>query len=90
MSLVISKQNSLNSKSPSAVKQHDHPLSGTEVNIMNIPIPAETPDPNIDNPTLPVPPPAEEPPPTMPPVIQPPAGDPPAQEPPVVLDDLPQ
>ncbi|MGY2363429.1 hypothetical protein ACW9IO_12820 [Pseudomonas azotoformans] len=51
---------------------------------MNIPIPAETPDPNIDKPTLPPtepelipekeppenePPPVEEPPTTMPPVI---------------------
>ena len=51
---------------------------------MNIPIPAETPDPNIDNPTLPPgkpetipekeppenqPPSVEEPPTTMPPVI---------------------
>jgi hypothetical protein len=51
---------------------------------MNIPIPAETPDPNIDKPTLPetepqpipeqeppgtTPPPKEEPPSTMPPVI---------------------
>lgn len=50
---------------------------------MTIPIPAETPDPNIDKPTLPeteppapeqeppgtTPPPKEEPPNTMPPVI---------------------
>lgn len=51
---------------------------------MTIPIPAETPDPNIDKPTLPeaepqpipeqeppgsTPPPKEEPPTTMPPVI---------------------
>ncbi|KAF1029379.1 MAG: hypothetical protein GAK37_01790 [Pseudomonas sp.] len=51
---------------------------------MNIPIPAETPDPNIDKPPLPpgnpdaipdeeppenVPPPVEEPPATVPPVI---------------------
>ncbi|MFQ6345906.1 hypothetical protein ACQRBV_23255 [Pseudomonas sp. R11F] len=51
---------------------------------MTIPIPAETPDPNIDKPTLPPtepepipekeppetqPPPVEEPPTTMPPVI---------------------
>jgi len=51
---------------------------------MTIPIPAETPDPNIDKPTLPetepppvpeqeppgtTPPPKEEPPSTMPPVI---------------------
>jgi hypothetical protein len=51
---------------------------------MNIPIPAETPDPNIDNPVLPpsepkpipdeepaqdAPPKVEEPPTTMPPVI---------------------
>ncbi|MBX8580864.1 hypothetical protein K5D51_14935, partial [Pseudomonas cichorii] len=83
--------NSLNSKPHPTVKHHDRHLSGIEVNTMNIPIPAETPDPNIDNPALPVPPPAEEPPPTMPPVIQPPAGDPPPQEPPViVMDDLPK
>ncbi|MBK5553749.1 MULTISPECIES: hypothetical protein [unclassified Pseudomonas] len=51
---------------------------------MSIPIPAETPDPNIDTPTIPetepdpvpeqeppgtTPPPREEPPTTMPPVI---------------------
>ncbi|MGE8143855.1 hypothetical protein ACQKP7_01465 [Pseudomonas frederiksbergensis] len=51
---------------------------------MSIPIPAETPDPNIDNPTIPptepepvpeqeppgtTPPPREDPPDTMPPVI---------------------
>ena len=56
----------------------------TEVTQMNIPIPAETPDPNIDKPTLPetepqpvpeqeppgtTPPAKEEPPTTMPPVI---------------------
>jgi hypothetical protein len=58
--------------------------STKEATKMNIPIPAETPDPNIDNPTLPPtepepipekeppehqPPPVEEPPTTMPPVI---------------------
>jgi len=38
---------------------------------MNIPIPAETPDPNIDQPSLPPtePPAVEEPPASMPPVI---------------------
>jgi len=54
---------------------------------MNIPIPAETPDPNIDDPELPVPKPEEPPPPNMPPVIEQPKGDPPSQEPPAVLDD---
>jgi hypothetical protein len=58
--------------------------STKEATPMNIPIPAETPDPNIDTPTLPPteptpipekeppenePPPVEEPPTTMPPVI---------------------
>jgi hypothetical protein len=58
---------------------------------MNIPIPAETPDPMIDDPALPVPKPDEEPPSTMPPVIEPPKGDPPAQEPPAILsDDFPE
>lgn len=52
---------------------------------MTIPVPAETPDPNIDDPELPVPKPDEPPPPTMPPVIEPPKGDPPSQEPPAVL-----
>ncbi|MCS3471001.1 hypothetical protein M2401_004762 [Pseudomonas sp. JUb42] len=51
---------------------------------MSIPIPAETPDPNIDKPVLPVPP-AEDPPTTMPPVI--PKGDPPSEEPPATLED---
>lgn len=61
-----------------------HAMCHTEVYLMNIPIPAETPDPNIDNPTIPetepqpipeqdppgtTPPPKEEPPSTMPPVI---------------------
>ena len=56
----------------------------TEVYLMNNPFPAETPDPNIDNPAIPetepqpipeqeppgtTPPPKEEPPSTMPPVI---------------------
>jgi hypothetical protein len=54
---------------------------------MTIPVPAETPDPNIDDPELPVPKPEEPPPPTMPPVIEPPKGDPPSQEPPAVLDE---
>jgi hypothetical protein len=55
-----------------------------EASFMNIPIPAETPDPNIDQPTLPptepqpipeqeppgsTPPPRIDPPTTMPPVI---------------------
>ena len=55
---------------------------------MNIPIPAETPDPNIDDPELPVPKPQEPPPDTMPPVIEQPMGDPPSKEPPAVLDDV--
>jgi hypothetical protein len=58
---------------------------------MNIPIPAETPDPNIDDPELPVPKPEEPPPPTMPPVIEPPKGDPPSTEPPAILgEDFPE
>ncbi|EIK95882.1 hypothetical protein PMM47T1_14531 [Pseudomonas sp. M47T1] len=53
---------------------------------MNIPIPAETPDPNIDDPTLPPPDPNVDPDelpvkPTVPPTV----GDPPSQEPPVQL-----
>jgi len=55
-----------------------------KVNPMSIPIPAETPDPNIDKPALPDPAP-ESPPDTMPPVI--PKGDPPAEERPAVLDE---
>jgi hypothetical protein len=55
-----------------------------KVKPMSIPIPAETPDPNIDKPVLPVPPP-EDPPTTMPPVI--PKGDPPTEEPPAILED---
>ncbi|MDD2052148.1 hypothetical protein NPS46_06250 [Pseudomonas putida] len=51
---------------------------------MNIPIPAETPDPNIDDPVLPPtepqPIPEEEPP--VP--LQPPVGDPPSEAPPVL------
>lgn len=54
---------------------------------MSIPVPAETPDPNIDDSELPVPKPEEPPSPLMPPVIEPPAGDPPSSEPPAVLDD---
>jgi hypothetical protein len=61
-----------------------HAMCHTEVHLMTIPIPAETPDPNIDKPVLPetepqpipeqeppgtTPPPKEEPPSTMPPVI---------------------
>lgn len=54
---------------------------------MNIPIPAETPDPNIDDPNLPPPVPDEEPDgipvnPTVPPT---PVGDPPSEEPPVKI-----
>jgi hypothetical protein len=57
---------------------------------MNIPIPAETPDPNIDNPTLPPQDPGQDPgdnpdgvpvQPTVPPTV----GDPPTQEPPAIL-----
>lgn len=47
---------------------------------MNIPIPAETPDPNIDDPQLPPPVPEKDPlpiQPTMPPTV----GDPPNEEP---------
>jgi hypothetical protein len=62
-----------------ASKTHDW-----KVKPMSIPIPAETPDPNIDKPVLPVPP-AEDPPTTMPPVI--PKGDPPSEEPPATLED---
>jgi len=51
---------------------------------MTIPIPAETPDPNIDQPTLPPtepqPVPEQEPPETIPP----PKGDPPTTMPPVI------
>jgi len=51
---------------------------------MNIPIPPETPDSNIDDPSLPPPVPEDDPDelpikPTMPPTV----GDPPSQEPPV-------
>jgi hypothetical protein len=64
--------------------KHDLRHVPLEVEFMSIPIPAETPDPNIDNPTIPptepepVPeqdppgttaPPREDPPETMPPVI---------------------
>jgi hypothetical protein len=58
---------------------------------MNIPIPPEAPDPNIDDPALPVPEPEKEPPPTLPPVIPGPVGDPPNEEPPAILgDDFPE
>ena len=50
---------------------------------MNITIPAETPDPNIDDPTLPIPDPEPIPEQDPPPPQQPPVGDPPPQEPPV-------
>lgn len=50
---------------------------------MSIPVPAETPDPNIDDPELPVPKPEEPP----SPVIEPPVGDPPTPESPVILND---
>jgi hypothetical protein len=77
----------------SAVQRREHcPISFMtpfeEGEAMNIPIPAETPDPNIDDPELPVPKPNEPPPDTMPPVIEQPMGDPPSKEPPAVLDDV--
>lgn len=55
---------------------------------MNIPIPAETPDPNIDDPILPPadPQPDETPVPERdptPPGVQTPLGDPPNEDPPV-------
>ncbi|MGX1174200.1 hypothetical protein AB7M32_002925 [Pseudomonas sp. R151218B TE3479] len=52
--------------------------------LMNIPIPAETPDPNIDDPTLPPPGPDPEPIPEKDPPLapQPPKGDPPSEAPP--------
>ncbi|MNJ75154.1 hypothetical protein D3C77_721960 [compost metagenome] len=50
---------------------------------MNIPIPAETPDPNIDDPTLPPVVPDEEPD-EVP--VKPTVGDPPGDEPPVGAD----
>lgn len=47
---------------------------------MNIPIPAETPDPNIDNPVLPPDDPAPIPE-QAPPLVKPePVGDPPSEE----------
>ena len=72
-----------------AETRHCCPLSPApkEGEAMTIPVPAHTPDPNIDDPELPVPPAEEPPPPTMPPVIEPPKGDPPSQEPPAVLDE---
>jgi hypothetical protein len=66
-----------------------NPLA-SEVRTMNIPIPAETPDPNIDNPILPPQDPRQDPgdnpdgvpvQPTVPPTV----GDPPTQEPPAIL-----
>lgn len=59
---------------------------------MNMPIPAETPDPNIDDPNLPPPVPGQSPgdnpdgvpvEPTVPPT--PIVGDPPSEEPPATL-----
>ncbi|WP_425928182.1 hypothetical protein [Pseudomonas sp. NyZ201] len=52
---------------------------------MSIPIPAETPDPNIDDPTLPPTVPDEEDPEGVPvkPTVPPTVGDPPSEEPPV-------
>lgn len=47
---------------------------------MSIPIPAETPDPNIDSPTLPPPEPEPKQDPPKP-GIQSPVGDPPNEEP---------
>jgi hypothetical protein len=67
------------------VKKLSNPLN--EVKLMSIPIPAETPDPMIDDPALPVPKPDVDPPPTMPPVIPTPQGDPPSEEPPAILGD---
>jgi len=60
---------------------HPQPLRGQA---MNIPIPAETPDPNIDDPTLPPAVPDEEPDePPIKPTVPPTVGDPPSDEPPV-------
>ena len=54
-----------------------------EAMYMNIPIPAETPDPNIDDPTLPPPDPAPIPE-QEPPGAEPtPIGDPPSEHPPI-------
>lgn len=50
---------------------------------MSIPIPPETPDPNIDDPTLPPPEPEEDPEEPTKPGPPPPVGDPPNEEPPV-------
>ena len=59
-------------------------IPATRGQTMNIPIPPETPDPNIDDPSLPPPVPEEDPDavpikPTVPPTV----GDPPSDEPPV-------
>jgi hypothetical protein len=75
----------LNYSTAGAVKNLSNPLN--EVKLMSIPIPAETPDPMIDDPALPVPKPDVDPPPTMPPVIPTPQGDPPSEEPPAILGD---
>ena len=86
----------MGSKSAGAVKIRPSCLFQPELKdgeAMNIPIPAETPDPNLDDPQLPgqPAPPSEEPPPTMPPVVEPPKGDPPSQEPPAILgEDFPE
>ncbi|RYZ16145.1 MAG: hypothetical protein EOO16_26305 [Chitinophagaceae bacterium] len=61
-----------------------HPSFTQRGQAMNIPIPAETPDPNIDDPSLPPSVPQDDPDelpikPTMPPTV----GDPPSEEPPV-------
>ncbi|WP_176469830.1 hypothetical protein [Pseudomonas sp. Irchel 3A5] len=58
---------------------------------MSIPVPAETPDPMIDDPALPVPTPDQEPPSTSPEVTPDPIGDPPPNEPPAILgEDFPE
>lgn len=75
----------LNYSKEGEVETFSNPLN--EVKLMSIPIPAETPDPMIDDPALPDPKPDVDPPPTMPPVIPTPVGDPPAEEPPAILGD---
>ena len=59
--------------------------STKEATLMNIPIPAETPDPNIDNPTLPPtepqPVPEQVPPEKLPPAVE----EPPNTQPPVIV-----
>ncbi|SQF98664.1 Uncharacterised protein [Paucimonas lemoignei] len=77
--------NALNYSRANEVETLSNPLN--EVKLMSIPIPAETPDPMIDDPALPTPKPDVDPPPTMPPVIPTPVGDPPAEEPPAILGD---